>query len=334
MSHPTLERHLKASSLRPVYLFFGEEEFLLRRALTRLQEALSQEAGEPVPKTLFDATETRLTEVLGEARTPVLWGGRQFLVVSAAERYKVAELQPLVNYLENPGRDVCLVLVAGGLKAREVERHAVWGRLFKAEAALGFYRLKEGQLPRWLAEEAAQRGKELPPASARGLIEAVGPDLTELVQELDKLVLYVGTEPVITPAAVVQLASRSRSHTIFELVEALGAGQAVRALAILARLLDLGEPPPKILVMLARQVRLLLKAREAVQAAASPAEVSERLGIPGMVAEKLVRQAGKFPQQRLIDLLLALNRTDRSLKRSAAPDRLLLEVAVMELCAP
>ena len=334
MSHPTLERHLKARALRPVYLFFGEEEFLQRRALTRLQEALSQEAAEPVARTLFDATETKLAEVLGEARTPVLWGGRQLLVVSAAERYKAADLQPLAIYLEHPGREVCLILVASGLKTREVERHSVWGRLAKLDAALGFFRLKEGQLPRWLAEEAARRGKELPLASARGLIEAVGADLTELAQELDKLALYVGAEPVITPADVAELASRSRSHTIFELVEALGGGQTVRALNILGHLLDLGEPPPKVLVMLARQVRLLLKAKEAAQASTAPSDLAAALGVPGMVAEKLVRQAGNFPRPRLVDLLLALNRTDGGLKRSAAPDRLLLEVAVMELCAP
>ncbi len=334
MSHPTLERHLRARSLRPVYLLFGEEEFLIRQAVARLQEGLSTQAGEPVAKTIVDAAESELGEVLGQARTPLLWGGHQLFVVLQAERYKAVELKPLQKYLEHPGQDTSLVLVAVGLKAKEVERHSVWGRLSQQEAALGFFRLKDSRLPRWLMDEAVLRGKELPPAAAQRLLETAGHNLMDLSQELDKLVLFVGPEEtVISPAAVAQLASRSRSHNIFELVEALGKGQTVRALNVLGGLLDLGEPPPKILVMLARQVRLLLKAKEAAHEGRSPSELAARVGVPGMVADKLVRQARSFQQARLAELLLALHRTDRGLKTSAAPDRLLLEVAVMELCA-
>jgi DNA polymerase III delta subunit len=36
MSHPILKRHLEGRKLRPLYLFFGEEEFLVERALRRL----------------------------------------------------------------------------------------------------------------------------------------------------------------------------------------------------------------------------------------------------------------------------------------------------------
>ena len=45
MTHPLLERHLKSGKIRPVYLFYGEEEFLMHRAAARLYEALRDKFG-------------------------------------------------------------------------------------------------------------------------------------------------------------------------------------------------------------------------------------------------------------------------------------------------
>ena len=69
MSHPTLERHLKQRSLRPLYLFFGEEEFLMERALRRLEKALAEQAGEAPHKVFQSAPEVGLEDFLAQART-------------------------------------------------------------------------------------------------------------------------------------------------------------------------------------------------------------------------------------------------------------------------
>ncbi|OPX19893.1 MAG: hypothetical protein BZ151_06805 [Desulfobacca sp. 4484_104] len=74
MSHPILERHLKKQTLRPVYLFYGEEEFLLRRALERLQTGLRADDQQQSEKHILEAEDTSLAEVLSQARVPSLWG--------------------------------------------------------------------------------------------------------------------------------------------------------------------------------------------------------------------------------------------------------------------
>ena len=53
MSLAILERHLKKSSLQPVYLWYGEEEFLIRRALARLEDWLRQ-GDDLAAKTVLD----------------------------------------------------------------------------------------------------------------------------------------------------------------------------------------------------------------------------------------------------------------------------------------
>ena len=144
----------------------------------------------------------------------------------------------------------------------------------KEEAALGFSRLREGELYQWLTREARQLGKNLTLAAAQRLVEMVGDNLAELSQELEKLALFAGPENTLTPALVTQLASHSRTYNIFALVDALGTPGFHQRLTSLGHLLDLGEHPAKILGMLARQVRILIRVKEG--AGANPAELARQ----------------------------------------------------------
>jgi DNA polymerase-3 subunit delta len=329
MSHPIFERHLKRGSLKPFYLFYGDEEFLMQRALTRLEAALTAGADEPPTKVVQDAQEVGLSEFLAESRAATLWGSGQLLILHRVNLYPLDQLEALNEYLDHPAPRAWVVLLAPGLKAREVEKHAVWRRLAKGEAALGFYRLREGELYQWLTREARHLGKNLTLAAAQRLVEMAGDNLAELSQELEKLVLFSGEENTLTPALVSQLASHSRTYNIFALVDALGEPAFHPRLASLGHLLDLGEPPAKILAMLARQVRLLIRAKEA--AGTNPAELARRLNVSQWKVKGLQQQAARFSDAALTAHLGLLHQVDFRLKTSTGDPRLWLEWALIRM---
>jgi DNA polymerase-3 subunit delta len=315
--------------LKPVYLFYGDEEFLMQRALARLEAGLTEMAGEPPNRVLKEAQELGLAEFLAESREATLWGSGQLLILRRAESYPAEELEALTEYLEHPAPRAWVVLLAEGLKAREVEKHPVWGRLAREEAALGFFRLREGELCQWLMREARQQGKNLSLPAAQRLVEMVGDNLAELSQELEKLALFAGAESTLTPALVTQLASHSRSYNIFALVEALGEPGFHQRLASLGHLLDLGEHPAKILGMLARQVRLLIRVKEA--AGGNPAELARSLRLPQWNVKRLSQQADRFSETALQAHLGRLHEVDFHLKTSTGSPRLWLEWALLKM---
>jgi DNA polymerase-3 subunit delta len=329
MSHATLERHLERQALQPVYLFYGDEEFLMQRALARLTAGLTEMAGEPPSRVRREAQEIGLADFLAESRAATLWGPGQLLILRGVEAYPAAQLKALSAYLDHPAPRAWVVLLAEGLKTKDVEKHAVWGRLHREKAALGFFRLREGELYQWLTREARQQGKNLTPAAAQRLVEMVGDNLAELSQELEKLVLYAGAENTLTPALVTQLASHSRTYNIFVLVEALGGPEGHRALAPLGHLLELGEHPAKILGMLARQVRLLIKVKEA--GGGNPVEVARSLRLPPWNVKRLNQQAARFSDQALKGHLARLHQVDYHLKTSTGNPRLWLEWVLLKM---
>jgi DNA polymerase-3 subunit delta len=329
MPHPLLERHLERQAVKPLYLFYGDEEFLMNRALTRLEVALTDRAGEPPSKVVRDAQEVELAEFLAESRAATLWGPGQLLILRRVDTYPAPQLKAITGYLDHPAPRAWVVLLAEGLKSREVEKHAVWGRLAREEAALGFHRLREGELHQWLSREARQLGKNLTLAAAQRLVEMVGNNLAELSQELEKLALFAGPENTLTPALVTQLASHSRTYNIFALVDALGAPGFHQRLTSLGHLMDLGEHPAKILGMLARQLRLLIQVKEGV--GANPAELASRLKVSPYKVKSLAQQGARFSDAALKAHLAMLHRVDLSLKTSTGNPRLWLEWALIKM---
>ena len=330
MTHLLLERHIEGRSLRPLYLFFGEEEFLVERALRRLEKALTEKYGEAVHRVVREAPEVSLEEFFAQARLSTLWGSGQLLILRRAETYPTEALNAVIAYLDHPAPSSLVVLTAPGLKVKEVEKHPVFGRLGKDEAAIGFFRLREGDLLPWIAREAKRLGKTLTPAAAQRLVEVVGDNLSELHQELKKLALFAGTEVTLTPQQVNQLASHSRSYNIFALVETLGEAALHRRLAALDHLLDLGEPPARILTMLARQLRLLIRYKEYVPHS-SPADLAKKLRLPPGIVKRLGQQAQNFSLGALKAHLEILHQADFSLKTSAANPRIWLEWTLTQM---
>ena len=354
MSHPSLERHLKHQSIKPLYLFYGNEEFLMLRALERLQEGLQDRWGEAPVRVLRDAQEVQevelpelpetpaafshtpkrvgkkygLPEFLAESREASLWGPGQLLVLRRLA-LNAAALEAVNAYLDHPAPRAWVVLLAEGAKSRDWERNPVWQRLQRQEEALGFFRPKEAELYQWLTREAASLGKTLTLAAAQRLVEVVGDNLAELIQELEKLALYAGAEKSLTPNLVNQLATHSRTHNIFALVEALGEAGAHKRLSALGQLLDLGEKPPRILGMLARQLRLLILLKEG--GAGGAAFQSRSLSLPPRVLKLLAQQAPRFSEAALRSHLSLLHQIDWQLKTSGGSPRLWLEWALLKM---
>jgi DNA polymerase-3 subunit delta len=345
MSHPIIERHLERKAVRPLYVFYGNEEFLMDRALARLEEGLRDEQGEPPVKGLFyapsprtrrglrddqeeppakaarEGEETSLADFLTESRVASLWGPGQLLVLRRLELDAPA-FKAIGDYLDHPAPRSWVVLLAEGAKTKDLGKNPVWGKLQGAEAALGFFRLKDEKLIQWVTQEAKSLGKSLTLAAAQRLVEIVGDNLAELSQELEKLVLYAGEEKTLTPHLVNQLATHSRTYNISALAEALGEASPHKRLTALAHLLDLGEKEHRLLGMLAWQLRQLIRIKE------GPAQ---NLTIPQWKLRKLAQQADRFSEAALRSHLFLLNQVDLQLKTSAGSPRLWLEWALLKM---
>ncbi|MGA0069360.1 MAG: hypothetical protein ACO3PB_07900, partial [Miltoncostaeaceae bacterium] len=97
--------------LKPVYWIHGEDRAKVDLAVHRLIARVEAEGGMPAER--FEAAEVPATEVRAACEA-LSFGGTRLVLVRRADGWKAADVEPLIEYLDDPVPTTCLALVAGG----------------------------------------------------------------------------------------------------------------------------------------------------------------------------------------------------------------------------
>lgn len=224
--------------------------------------------------------------------------------------------------------------------------------------SLAVERERSGAISRQAVQDLAQQaaaanGKRIDAAALEQIAQRAGNDAAMLATELEKLCLYVGERNVIREDDVRAIVIDMAESWIFDFTAALAARRVSPALKVLIGLLDQGEPPLRLLAMIAREVRLLFIAREcletqlrgrwrrnlnynAFQSQVLPhiPEATKRAfgNTHPFVLYRRFQDATGLSTTALRQALLRLSDLDVRLKSSAGDPALLLEAFVLDWC--
>lgn len=320
-------------SIAPVYLFWGEDAAAIHTVVAALRDAVLRPEGvetgmEAFNHEQFDAPYVgAAAEVLNACAQVPMLAARRLVELSSPEdfgRHKRADdaegdakpleskrddaIEALIEYLDQPNPTTVLVITSAGLKGtsrlvKAAKKHErVVERKFEAAS--------EESAASELMIEARRRELPLGRSGAEALVLAVGTTLSELLPALERAIAYAEGATVEREHVEAVVAS-TREANVFDLTDAIGRGQHVRALEILARMFHTSEKDAgqamRLLGMLLWQIRRLCT----VKFARDPASA---LGIKPFAVRKLEEQAAAFDERRLRAAYAGLARLDGDLK--------------------
>lgn len=326
---PLIER-AREGAFDPVHVLVGSERFLIERAITYLKRASLGDGPAGFNDDLFHgASSLSGQKILGAARTLPMMANARFVLVRDVDAVSTAEQEPLAAYVAAPSETTCLVLVAEKLHGSSKLVKAAK----KAKALYEAKPLKGPALRRFASDEAQRRGHKLSGRAAEALLEAVGDDLAAIDDALERLSLYVGDGQRIDVDAVEACVSRIAADSIWALVDAVGMRDTGRALGAAGSLLADREPPLRILAMVARQLRIVARMREALASGLRGRDAALEAGAPPFKAGDLTESARRFTARQLGTAFATLADADLALKGSKRPPERVLEEAILQLCA-
>jgi DNA polymerase-3 subunit delta len=100
---------------------------------------------------------------------------------------------------------------------------------------------------------------------------------------------------------------------------------------LLQQLLREGAAPAYLLFMLARQVHMIVRARELRSQGEPEVEIQNRLGLPQFALRRTLEQAGRHPLSRVIEVYHKLLETDLAIKTGKYDGELALNILIAEL---
>lgn len=206
--------------------------------------------------------------------------------------------------------------------------------LTEAGAKQQFFPVLAGMpLVRWIKERVQTSGAAIDDAAAGLLASFVGGDLRALANEVGKLATYVGPGQPIAVADVQALVSQATEANVFDCVDAIGQGDARRALGALHVLLEHGERAERILALISRQVRLLLQAKDLSQRGEGSEGIGRALGLSPFPLRKVLDQMRLFEITGLEGMLRRVLEADIQIKTGYHESGLALELLLAELAS-
>lgn len=314
----------------PVVLIHGEESFLVDREIRALEDECAISGADDMNRQLVDAAETAPADVINSARTLPFLGTRRLIIVRAVHKWTVEQWEKVTAYADAPNPSTCLALTT-----EKVDKRRAWWKAIKKTARIvDCPKPADAELGRWVRTMGQEAGVEIDGRVAQSLTLRVGPDLQLLWREIKKLQAYAGEDGRVSARDVEELVGEYRGTTVFVLCDALGEQELARAMGALRKLLQLGEPPVKLVFMIARHFRILWRARELGEATGgnvAPGKAASTLGLPPFVAKKALDQARRWPTPRLEKTFRQLLHADLELKSGGKEE--VLERLVIELCS-
>lgn len=328
LTYSELRNKLEKGLIKALYLFQGEEEFLMEEAIDLLKEKV---LGFPVSNFNFEkfyAKETKAAEIISSAETIPFLSSRRLLLVRDADLFPAAELDALAGYAIKPSPATCLILVARKIESKGKS-------LLEALKANGeivqFWKLFENEVSKWIQQRARRYDLSISLEATLYLYEKVGNDLRQLDQELIKIQAFLDKEREISLGVLKDLTYSMRQYSVFDLVEYLVQRKLDKTLEILNALLREGEEPLKILALITRQIRLLWQAKLYALERKSLVGLEKELGIPTKYLKSLQEQEKNFSISQLKKATKKLTEIDLALKSSAHTPRILLESLIIDL---
>lgn len=254
----------------------------------------------------------------------------------------------------------CLILTAEAVDKRK----KIFKVIDKAGIILHFAEIKGEAATRETLKLEAQKllsryGKSLVPVAWIALGKKTGFQLRPSLNELQKLISFVGQRSVIEEKDVEAVVGKTREDSIFDLTTALAEKNAKSALLALKALLDQGTHHLMILTMISREIRLLLQASLLIRSGKLPrfipnmeygsfqkniypvvtglaADVSPKEDLlvkkHPFVIYNALRNCSRFSYPVLLNYLDDLLDMDRAMKSSATDPQLLLERFLIKAC--
>ena len=153
-----------------------------------------------------------------------------------------------------------------------------------------------------------------------------------MANEIDKLVLFTSGRR-IEEEDVKRLVNYAQEASVFAMVDAILEFKAGIAEQLLQQLLQQGAAPAYLLVMLARQVRMIVQVKELRSRKKSEVEIQDRLGLASeFVLRKTLEQANRYSLARLKEVYHKLLEADLSIKTGKYDAELALSILIAELC--
>ena len=293
--YEALRAAIKAGVPANLYIFYGEERYLLQTMARQLKELLIPGGFEEFNYHRLTGKGLTVQELAETAEAMPMMAEHTLITVTDMDIFKLDESQrtALIDLLGDfPPYCTLVFLYEQVPYKRDGKMKKLCAALNEYVQEVEFVQQERSDLLKWLKRRFAATGHDIDQTAADHLLFTCGSLMRGLIPEVEKIAAYAGHER-ITVADIDAVAEPVLDARIFDMTNAVTARNYDRAAAILADLLRMQTEPIAILAALGKELRRLYTARLALDGGKDRAWLKELWSMSSDYPAKLLLQAAK-----------------------------------------
>ncbi len=220
---------IRSGQFKPVYFLMGAEPYYIDNISKFIEENALDPSERDFNQVVLYGRDVSIDDIISHAKRYPMMAERQVIIVKEAQDLS-RTIEQLVSYVENPQPTTVLVVC---YKYKTLDKRKKLSKsLMRKGELFESKKLYENKAPDWIRKVLAGRGYSIQPKAAQMLVEFLGADLSKINNELEKLTLIVKKEQEITPLIIEENIGISKDFNNFELQNAIGCRDVVKAYSI------------------------------------------------------------------------------------------------------
>ena len=330
---PELKQQIKNKTPGRLYVFHGEEVFLLNHYLGMLKKLLLDDLTESFNYTRLTNETFDLQTFADAVEAMPMLAETTFVQVDDVDLFKLpeAERNKMGEILDDIP-DWCTVLFTYETVAWKPDKRLkrIWEPVQENALIVEFEKQSQRDLVAWVQRHFSAHKKRISGDLCAYLIEITGGTMTALSGEIDKISAYSGADEIVR-ADIDAVTEPVLDAVVFQMTDLLSAGRYDQAFEKLQQLLKMQEEPIAILGAVGGHFRRISTARTLLDNGRNASQLQKLCGIPDFVARKIMETARRFRPEFCRTAAQLVLETDYKMKTSFDDNERLLELLILQL---
>lgn len=330
MNYENILNLTKQEKIYPIYLLYGNENYLKEDISKKLRNRLIDSAYRELNYKVFYGEKLSINEVINDLKTLPMMSKHKLLVIKEAEKINKNDETKLINYFNRPSLknnfSTLIIIYKEGRPNKELIT-----AIKRVGIAVNFSITDKAKLALWIKSKFRQSNKKITQEALFYLQSIVGSDLGRLFNEIEKIDIYTKDQKIIEKEDVMITIGGSEAVNIFKVLDSVGEKDIKNAIDGLVKLNQGNLHHLSIFAMIYRQIKLILQTKLLLTKGFNFKEVEKKLKLPYFVVEKIIKQSKKYTFKEICKSYELLNIADLEFKDSQKEPKIILEELVMNI---
>ena len=298
-----------------VFLYKGNEAYLINNKIDML---IKESKANEFNISSYDCSEVNLGLAIQDAMTLPFLGETKVVIIKnpvflTNEKQLIShDINSLINYINNPLDQTYLIINAVGLRLSE--KLEVVKLLNKKAVVNETKEIDEVEFKGWIKRQCDIAFVKINEEAVKAFYIAVGKDLINAKNELDKMILYVGHGGTITNEVVSKLTSRGLQANIYSLTDAILKKNKENIISVYNNLISYGIDIYVLINLTTKAMKDNLVVNLLLQEGATQADIASKMGVSPNRAYYLVKDARELDVENIKEYVIKLSELDYNIK--------------------